>query len=310
VGRNKPIDPKTVDETYGAAALSKRLVYVVATGKKRFAEMAMGLGRSLRLIGDANPRAIVTDIDGYDWSRYFDYVCEPTGKRSALDKLKALETSEADQILALDADMLAFQRLDDIFEFCAGKPFAVQGFMRTEGSFHGVAVPELLSKLNVPQFPKFNGGLAYYERTPKFSKLLASMVKAEENYENLGFEWFRGAVSEEVCMAMSMVEHTYFDFISPEKQFQHSAAGLMGRLNLDVFKGECTFVARQERIELCRPYIFHAWRYKDFLVYWRELKKLERIERFEDRHPNMYISQRDRWIRSLHRRILKARGLL
>lgn len=272
--------------------------------------MAIGLGRSLRLIGDTNPRAVVTDVEGYDWARYFDHVLKPTGKRSALDKLKALETTDADQILSLDADMLAFKKLDDIFEFCKGKPFTVQGFLRSEGSFHGVAVPELLSKLKVDQFPKFNGGLAYYERTPKFQELLASMVEAEGNYDKLGFEWFRGSVSEEVCMAMAMVKHGYYEFIPPEKQFQHSAAGLVGRLNLDVARGECSFVARQERAELCQPYIFHAWRYKDFLVYWRELKKLERIEEFEDRYPDMYISQRDRWIRSLHRRILKVRGLL
>src|SRR5690348_12015565 len=103
-----------MDETDGVAPMSKRLIYVVATGKKRFAEMAMGLGRSLRLIGDGNPKAIVTDVEGYDWERYFDLVIKPSAKRSALDKLEALSTTDADQVLSLDADMLAFRKTDEI----------------------------------------------------------------------------------------------------------------------------------------------------------------------------------------------------
>lgn len=290
--------------------MSKRIVFTVARGKARFAEMAMGLGRSLRLIGDTTPRVIMTDVEGYDWGKYFDLVLKPPTGRSALDKLTALEMTDADQILSLDADMLAFRPLDDIFDFCAGKPFAVQGFMRTTGNFHGVPVDTLLSKLGVSQFPKFNGGLAYYERNAVYEDLLTSMRDAEARYEHLGFEWFRGAVSEEVCMAMAMVQRNYYELIPPSMQFQHSAAGLIGKLHLDVMRGECTFVAHQEFAELCRPYVFHAWRYKDFLVYWRQLRKLKAISDFEDAHPSMYISQRHRWIRSLHRRILKSRGLL
>jgi len=270
----------------------------------------MGLGRSLRLIGDKNPRVIATDIEGYNWAKYFDVVLKPTAGRTALDKLKALEMTDADQVLSLDADMLVFRPLDDIFDFCAGKPFTVQGFMRSSGNFHGVSVDILLDKFGISQFPKFNGGLAYYERNSIYDDLLASMREAESNYRNLGFEWFRGAVSEEVCMAMAMVRHNYYELIPPSLQFQHSAAGLIGKLHLDVMKGECTFVAHQEFAELCRPYVFHAWRYKDFLVYWRQLKKLKAISEFEDKHPPMFISQSHRWIRSLHRRILKARGLL
>lgn len=290
--------------------MSKRIIYTVAKGKSRFAEMAIGLGRSLRLVGDTTTRVIVTDIEGYDWGKYFDVVLKPEGTRSALDKLSALETTDADQVLALDADMLAFRPLGDIFDFCQGMPFAVQGFMHDKGSFHGVPVDSLLSKFNVRTFPKFNGGLAYYERSQIYAGLLESMRKAEKGYSELGFEWFRGAVSEEVCMAMAMVERDYYQLIPPRLQFQHSAAGLIGKLHLDVMRGECTFVACQERAELWRPYVFHAWRYKDFLIYWRELKKLKAIGDFEDRNPPMHISQKDRWIRSIHRRILKARGLL
>jgi hypothetical protein len=105
----------------------RKIVFCVARGKPEYAEMALGLARSLRLIGDTTPRAILTDIEGVEWSRYFDVVVPPMGPRSCLDKLTALDYLDADQVLSLDVDMLAFKRLDDIFAAASGHPLAVQG---------------------------------------------------------------------------------------------------------------------------------------------------------------------------------------
>jgi hypothetical protein len=287
----------------------KRIVYAVAVGKPRFAEMAMGLGRSLKLIGDKTPRVIVTDIAGYDWARYFDQVLPPTGRRSSLDKLGALERTDADQVLALDVDMLAFKRLDPIFAYCEGKDFAVMGHPETEGSFHGTPVPEILKTHNLEWMPRFNGGLAYYERKSSFTDLLAAMREAEANYESHGFEAFRGGTSEEVCELMGMIQLGRFHhLIEPETQFQHSAAGLIGKLHLDIRKNECRYISRQRYAEYYEPYLFHAWRFKDFLIYWKQLDHLKAIERWEDRHGPMYMPRLMRLQRSIERRILKYRG--
>ena len=274
--------------------------------------MAMGLGRSLRLIGDTNPRVIATDIGGYDWGRYFDQVIPISGARSALDKLLAVETTDAEQVLAIDVDMLAFKRLDAIFERCAGKPFAVQGHWETEGVFHGLPVKEILSKHGLHRMPRFNGGMAYYERDSEYMELLSAMKGAEANYDASGFNPFgRGQhASEEVCMLMAMIELGRFDYlIPPELQFQHSAAGLVGKLHLDVLKNECKYISRQRYCEFYEPILFHAWRYKDFLVYWKQLDKLKQLEEFEDEHPTLYMPRWVKWSRSIQRRILRLRGL-
>ena len=286
----------------------KRILYCVAVGKPRFGEMALGLARSLSLLGDRTPRVIVTDFQGMPWERHFDIVMPPNGARSALDKLTGIERTDADAVLALDVDMLAFRPLSDIFEHCQGKPFAIQGLLRSNGRFHGVEVPELLKRYGVSSFPIFNGGMAYYERSAEFSSLLSEMRSAEATYGDLGFNWFRGSVSEEVCMAHAMVRTGIGELIDPDLQFQHSAAGLIGKLRLDVLANECSFVARQQETRFWRPYLFHAWRYKDFLAYWRELKKLEKLFEYEAKRPPMYISQGSRWVRTFHRMILRWKG--
>jgi len=291
--------------------MSERIVYTVARGKRKFGEMAMGLGRSLKLIGDQNRRVLVTDIEGFDWPRYFDEVLPVAGPRSALDKLTALERTQADKVLAIDVDMLAFKRLDSIFGFCNGRPFAVQGHWETEGVFHGLPVKEILGKFNLERMPRFNGGMAYYERTGEYGELLAAMRHAEQSYDQYGFDPFvRGQhASEEVCMLLAMIDLGRFDYlIPPEHQFQHSAAGLVGKLHLDVLKNECKFISRQRHCEFIEPILFHAWRYKDFLVYWKQLDALEALEKFEDAHPTMYMPKWMKWSRSIQRRLLKMKG--
>jgi hypothetical protein len=291
--------------------MAERILYAVARGKPKFAEMAMGLGRSLRLVGDTTPRYVVTDIGGYDWERYFDRVVSVNGPRSALDKLLALETTDANQVLAIDVDMLAFKRLDPIFDFCAGRPFAVQGHWENQGVFHGLQVKEILDRFNLDRIPRFNGGMAYYERSNEYLELLDAMKGAEKDYDSYGFNPFgRGQhASEEVCMLLAMIKLGRFDYLIPqEKQFQHSAAGLVGKLYLDVLKNECKFISRQRYCEFYEPILFHAWRYKDFLIYWRQLENLKKLERFEDEHPTLYMPRWVKWSRSLQRKILRLRG--
>lgn len=291
--------------------MSQRIVFTVARGKAKFAEMAMGLGRSLKLIGDTNRRVIMTDIQGYDWQRYYDQVIPVSGSRSALDKLTALEVTDADKVLSIDVDMLAFKRLDPIFEYCEGKDFAIQGHPESSGVFHGLPVPDILAKYGLKEMPRFNGGMCYYERGASYEQLLAQMKKVEATYDTYGFDPFgRGQhASEEVCILMAMIELNRFDHLIPqEHQFQHSAAGLVGKLYLDVLKNECKYISRQRHCEFYEPILFHAWRYKDFLIYWKQLDKLKALERFEDTHPTMYMSRWTKYSRSIQRRLLKLRG--
>lgn len=285
-----------------------RLVFTVARGKPRYAEMAMGLGRSLALIGDPTPRAVLTDVPGYDWKRYFDHVIEPPGPRSALDKLLALELSDAEHVVSIDGDCLAFRRLDPIFAATADLPLGVQGVRTSKGNWHGAPLEEVLPRLGFPAVTKFNGGLVTYTRDDEFTSILAEARAVEADYANAGFADFRGNASEEICVALAMARRGYERLIPNDADFMSTAPGAIGRVRMNVLRGECQFVSRMETVRRIEPILFHAASMVNFTLYWRQLESLKRLERYADRHPPGYRSRLWKLRRSVERRWLKLTG--
>lgn len=283
----------------------KRLVLTVGRGKPKYAEMALGLGRSLSLIGDDIPRAVVTDLEGYDWKRHFGQVLPPAGPRSALDKILGLDLTDADAVLAIDSDCLAFRRLGPIFDYCKGKPFVIVGHHRREGQWHGADVAQICRDLGVEKIPSFNGGLIYYERTPDTLRLIEEMQRIEREFDQTGFERFRGGASEEVCVLLAMMKTGIGEVIPDETDFMNTAVGLIGKLQLSVMRNECSFVCRRHAVRFIRPFVFHASRFSNYRVYWRELDKLAWLDRYADTHAYGYISPLSKLQRSLERRYLK-----
>lgn len=283
----------------------KRVVLTVGRGKPKYAEMALGLGRSLSLIGDDVPRAVVTDLAGFPWERHFQQVLAPAGPRSALDKLFGLELTDADAVLAIDSDCLAFRRLEPVFDYLQGKEFAIVGHTRSEGEWHGADVREVCRMLQVDRIPSFNGGLIYYERTPKAIALIEEMKRVEREFDTTGFERFRGGASEEVCVLLAMMKLGFGEVVPDETDFMNTAVGLVGKLTMDVMRNECHFVCRRHEVRFVRPYVFHASRYSNFRAYWKQLDRLKWLDDYADRHPYGYLSPWGKLRRSVERRYLK-----
>jgi len=284
-------------------------MYCVARGGAQYAEMALGLARSLRLIDDKTPRVIATDITDVPWERYFDQVVYLDYPRSALDKLLAFQHIDAERVLALDVDMLAFRRLDDIFAAGLGRPFVVQGFWETTGTFHRKSVDQILAQyphLN-GAFPRFNGGMIYYERGEGYDRILSACREAEANYDALGFERFRGGKpSEEVCIFDAMMRLRYVEMFPMETQFQHAMAGALNRPTIDILKNDCHAVCHsRDGIHFIRPYLLHTWRYKDYLVYWNQLRALRKLEERAQGRPTEYVTRWGKLRRSIERRIIR-----
>lgn len=282
----------------------KRIVFTQAVGKPVFAEMAMGLGRSLSLIGDSALRAIITDLDGYDWGRYFDVVLEPREPLPwvMFSKLTALNRTDADQVIFLDGDSLAFKKLDPVFDYCAGKGFAVQGQWQSDGFWHG-DLAELCRQHGLRAIPKFNGGFMYYERGAEAA--LETFWEYGRRWKDFGFVGNWPHVPDEPCIALAMAKEGIGHLISEDMNFSNTALGLVDKLRMDVRTGECRYVCRRYHTRFVEPFVFHAARYKTFFVYWRQLARLKALERYEDRHGYGYMSPWQKLERSIQRRWLK-----
>ncbi|CAN5427505.1 hypothetical protein BH11ARM1_BH11ARM1_13370 [soil metagenome] len=289
----------------------KRIVYTLAVGKPKFAECALGLGRSLRLIGDTTRRIVVTDQLDHPWKNSFDEVISPTDPLDWIffSKLTALKRTDADQVLFIDADSLAFRRLDEIFDYCEGKGLCVQGKSITEGEWYG-SVPEHLRKHSISSLPQFNGGLIYYERTPECEPFIETCYDYGRRAKELGFQRDDPLIPDEPCISLAMAETGKGHLIPDEMDFSNSAMGLIGKLHMDVRTGTCDYVCRRYDVRHVRPYVFHASRYIYFNIYWKQLARLEALEKFEHSHTYGYMSPLAKFRRSIEKRMLKAKGKL
>jgi hypothetical protein len=259
----------------------KRIVFTVATGAPRYAEMALGLARSLELIGDRTPRVAVSDVDEPKLASWFDQVILPqAGEGNAaspyLKKLAALELTDADAALFIDADSLVFRRLDEIFEHCQGMKLAVQGAIRRQGHWYG-DLSAILPRHGLDGIQRFNGGMIYYERHPDTERLFAKTREIAENYDETGLERFRGQVPDEPCLSLAMSLTGVGELLQNELDFMNTPVGLVGKLHLSVRRNECFFVKRGNEMRFVRPAILHAAKYVNNWAYWRELRELESL---------------------------------
>jgi hypothetical protein len=264
----------------------KRIVFTVATGRSGYAEQALGLARSLKLIGDRTPRVVMTDIDHPAWSSNFDEVVRPPKAISTyMLKLAALESTDADEVLFIDSDSLAFKRLDRVWSACEGADFAVQGTWITEGHWYGY-VEEILPKIGLDRIPRFNGGVMFYRRSAATYRLIEAAQREAETYANTGLDMFRGTVPDEPCVALA-IARTGIGRVLPETDnLMNTPVGVVGKLDIDIMRARCRFIKHSMfDLRLIEPVILHAGKYVNNAIYWEQLAVLERLERYEDSHP-------------------------
>ncbi|MEZ0326071.1 MAG: hypothetical protein ACAH95_09200 [Fimbriimonas sp.] len=289
----------------------KRIVFTVATGQKKYAEQALGLARSLKLIGDTTQRVVMSDIEHPAWGRCFDQVVPPPKAISSyMLKLAALECTDADEVLFIDSDSLVFKRLDRIFGYCADTDFAVQGRWIKEGHWYGM-MEKILPPLGISQMPRFNGGMMFYRRSEETERIIREAKLAAENYVSTGLDLFRGTVPDEPCVALGMVRSGVGKLIPDTEDFMNTPVGLVGKLEMDVMRARCRFIKHSMHdLRLMEPTILHAGKYVNNAIYWKQLAKLEWLEQYEMAHAYGYMPPIQKLRRSVEKRILKMRKIL
>ncbi|MGV3614231.1 MAG: hypothetical protein ACO1SV_02745 [Fimbriimonas sp.] len=288
-------------------ARDDRIVFTLAFGHRKFAEMALGLGRSLRLIGDTTKRVVLTDLEGFPWEKSFDQVIYQKVPPEDLwwAKLYGLKYTDAKRVVVIDSDSLVFKRLDPIFDAFEGAPFGVQGIVSNKGQWYGPDISETCAKAGVKEIVKLNAGLMYYERGPEVEALLAEAKAAAADAARYGWKLARGMPSEEICFAVAMARTGIGRSVPEEANFTNSGVGLVGKLRMDVMRNECEYLCRRYSLQRVEPYVFHAHFHKSFFIYWRQLQKLAWLERYEETHRYGYMSPLQKLDRSIQRRILK-----
>lgn len=284
-----------------------RVMVTLAFGHPKFAKMALGLGRSLKLIGDPTPRMVITDIEGQPWDKSFDIVVKRSIPPEEIwwAKTLALEHTDADKVLFIDGDGLAFKRLAPIFDAFEGAAFGVQGIPKSDGDWYGKDLKEVCRIAGVESIVKLNGGLLYYERGPQFEEFMREARAVAADTPKYGWNLSRGVPPDEICIAVAMARTGIGRHVPEEANFTNSGVGLLGKMRMDVMRNQCEYLCRRYSLQRIEPYVFHAHFHKSFFLYWKQLRKLEGLEKYEDEHRYGYISPLQKLDRSIQRRILK-----
>lgn len=108
------------------------------------------------------------------------------------------------------------------------------------------------------------------------------MFRLELKFDMTGFKRFRGNAIQEVCVALGIAKHNIWRPIPSSADFMSTAPGAIGNLHLNVLKNECNFLSYGKTVRRIEPYIFLAASLSNVVLYWKQLAKLERLERYAD----------------------------
>jgi len=244
------------------------VIFTVAMDGKASAQYALGLGRSLRLIGDLTRRVVVTDQPDHPWLPAFDHVLLVDRAENWEDKLGVdlvQNQTSGEHFLYVDPGTLAFKRLDAVFAACEGLGWAVQER----------AAPHLGTKKLSFSEP----AMLYFDRSEMADSLLEKLGVAKDQDP----------------------AHT----IPLNDDFYRSTEGLTGELELDVEENKCGFITTKPEVRRVNPTLLYAANLPTPALYHRELAKLAKLEEYEKKHGFGHISAGHKLRRSLERRILR-----
>jgi hypothetical protein len=278
----------------------KRVIYTFATGDRVYKTMAKGLALSLDLYDSKTPRLLMTDGNDPDLCELYHEVIPPSEKYPHwFSKLAALDMTDADAVMFIDGDCLAVRNVDELFDKLQGSHFAVQGEWVEETNWYG-DFAGARAKEGVTKSPTFSGGWLYYERTEEAKRLIAKIMEYADRYDELGLKRNGGKVVDEVCISLAMAKTGIGVAFPNSADFSVSTWYKMGRVHLDVLKGECTFIEAKYKPILCKPYIYHSAMARWDLRYWIQLHRLFKLYRDYPSWPR----PADSFTTKVHRRLV------
>lgn len=190
-----------------ATVAGTRGFLTMAHGKPAFIEMAINLGRSLKLFDPGIPRAIVTDaLDYPGLGEIFDHIVPISWAygRDNAQKTHLIDYSPFDETVFLDSDCLAFASIAHYFTEFGPAHFGTQGVWKSEGKFW-YDIATICRQFGLEKVATFNGGLYYYRKTPQARQVFTDAQYFASIYqEQLRAHATKPTVSDEVCFSLAM----------------------------------------------------------------------------------------------------------
>ncbi len=254
-------------------------ILTVATGKKRYIDMAKTLAISLELNFPSVSRAIVTDSNDPELKKLFSHIipADKSIQLSFLQKVNIYNYSPYQKTLFIDADCMVVRSIKFLFDLFNGKHVSVMGKTITDGKLFGTQLAEVKQKIKFDFMPVFNGGVYYFEKSIEAKKVFEDANYVIDNYVSLGINKHRGDLADEPIMAFAMAMNN-MEPVDDNAKGMYTPVGQNGQFKMDVLKGYCTFMKREQEVN---PAIMHfGGGYPEAFHYRREKAKLKLVYYF------------------------------
>jgi len=248
----------------------------IAFGDRRYLRQAENLARSLRHHMPGYPIALVTDSTSPS-SALFDHIipmAEGWG-RGVIQKLQLYQYSPFERTLYIDSDCICMREFTEQLALLEGHAFTAVG---SQYAYPGCGQSETylddldhtLEQLDISRFPKFNGGIYYFERGEAAEALFAKAHALFASREVFGLKDFdRAGPNEETIFALAMEVCRQACF-RDHGRLMRTPLGVTGRIRLDPLEAGCSFkkgeiIMRPALLHFCGPlvktleYRYSAW---------------------------------------------------
>jgi hypothetical protein len=172
-----------------------------------YGRQAVNLARSIRLRDPNLPLAIATNLNPRLFRGIYDHIVPWRFDRwtGLLSKLDALEMSPFDATLFLDADVVAYESLEFLFEHFSGRCFGVVGESMTPNRWFKRM---RLIRALIPNagLLSFAGAAYYFEKGAAAEALFRRAKEWHARYDELEIRPYRIGRNEEPLFALAMFE--------------------------------------------------------------------------------------------------------
>ncbi|MDB4028790.1 hypothetical protein N9459_06350 [Flavobacteriaceae bacterium] len=257
--------------------MSTRGFMTIAFGKERYIDMALSLGRSLKLNSPNIKRAVVTDSKSVALKNFYDFIIplnHDYGK-NVEQKLHIDKYSPFEETLFIDSDCLVFRDLEFAFDLFKGSKAIAIGteFFFPNDTCVFADIKEVTQNLGIIKIPRFNGGIYYVSKSSIQQNILITARSFISNYKEQGFYSFREQGPADELLIGAAIELLGHGNISDNGLLMRTPIGIVGDLGVDVFKGYSKFNKSGHIVE---PAIVHfAGNLVNLPEYKREIRKLD-----------------------------------
>lgn len=224
-------------------------VITIAVGKQKYIEQAKILSRSLRRNMPGVPFAVITDSD--QLRPFADFIVPvdrslpiATAQKLLLDRYSPFETT-----LFIDSDCIITRPFHDELAKLAAFDFTViiERLVPADGTDEYVSdLAFALHKVGGRVYPKFNGGVYYFNKSPAAAEVFERARRYFADYQAYGIKPFdRGGPGDETVIALALSSMNVTEFYDDGGQLMRTPTGYSGAFFIDPLGGGCRFTRRE-----------------------------------------------------------------